>query len=898
MTRLALLLATSSLALAGCATMPAGDAPMAAMAASLTTAPLPDSVPTQLPRKARPTHYAIVVTPDATARTFTATAAIDLEVFEPTRTLVLNANDLTIGGSNLTSSDGGATMPLDVKLDKDAQTVTFTADKTIAPGAYRLGTGYSGIISTQANGLFALDYPDKATGEQRRGLFTQFEAPDARRFVPSFDEPSYKATFDLSAIVPADKMALSNMPAAGEETMAGGMKKVTFATTPKMSSYLLFFGLGDFERVAKPAMPGVEAGIVSPVGSGEQARFALDSLAPLIPYYSDYFGQKYPLPKVDNIAGPGQSQFFGAMENWGAIFTFERILLNDPANTSAATRQSIFGVQAHETAHQWFGDLVTMAWWDDLWLNEGFASWMATKSTDHFHPEWFPLLSRVNGREAAMGLDSFATTHPIVQKIATVEQTNQAFDAITYQKGEAVISMLEAFAGPDVWRDGLRSYMAAHKFGNAKTEDLWQAIEAAGATDLTSVARDFTTKPGIPLVTVTGANCAGGNTALSLTQSEFSQDRKAEVARQPQGWRIPLLVSMAGSKAAPMRSVMGTPTSQVTVNGCGTPLVNSGQLGYYRTLYTPEMLAGLAKAMPRLEPIDQLGLLADNVALAYADYQQFTPALNLLAAVPRDANPVVASSAIGVYARLYDYMTGDAAAQAKLASLASAAWQPRLTALGFEPRAGEPLVDDTLRSAMISALGRMGDARVQAEARRKFAALQADPKALDGPLKTTWLSIIARNVNAADWDKLLALASASTSSVERNSYYTLLGRSPDKALAQRTLDLALTDQPGLTTSAAMIRAVSGENPDMATDFVLANLPRIAPLIDASARAQYISRLAADSKDPAMIGKLETYAETLSADERKPIEETLAQLRNAQQSRPRTVAGIKSWLATR
>ncbi|RYD41225.1 MAG: hypothetical protein EOP63_16035, partial [Sphingomonadales bacterium] len=221
-----------------------------------------------------------------------------------------------------------------------------------------------------------------------------------------------------------------------------------------------------------------EVGIVSPKGSGEQARFALDSLGPLLGYYSDYFGQPYPLPKLDNVAGPGQSQFFGAMENWGAIFTFERILLDDPKITSEAVRQQIYSTQAHEVAHQWFGDLVTMAWWDDLWLNEGFASWMETKASDHFHPDWQPLLDRVGGREGAMALDAFATTHPIVQTIRTVEDTNQAFDAITYQKGEAVITMLEAYAGEDVWRGGLRTYMAKHKYANTRTDDLWNAVEA------------------------------------------------------------------------------------------------------------------------------------------------------------------------------------------------------------------------------------------------------------------------------------------------------------------------------------------------------------------------------------------------------------------------------------
>ncbi|MFM6831013.1 MAG: M1 family metallopeptidase, partial [Novosphingobium sp.] len=324
-------------------------------------------VHTDLPRVAHPSHYAISVTPDAEKLTFSGTSSVDLEVTEATPILTLHALDLKISSATLTPA-GGAAMPVTITMDAGTQTAKFTAAQPLAPGKYRLDTVYTGVINTQANGLFALDYPDKLTGKTVRGLFTQFEAPDARRFAPMFDEPIYKATFDLSAVVPSGQMAVSNMPVAKEEDLGKGLKRVTFGTSQKMSSYLLFFGLGDWERMAKDAAPGVQAGIVAPKGSGEQARFALNELAPLIPFYADYFGQPYPLPKIDNIAAPGQSQFFSAMENWGAILTFERILLNDPAITSAAARQNIVTTQAHEVAHQWFGNLVTMAWWEDLWL--------------------------------------------------------------------------------------------------------------------------------------------------------------------------------------------------------------------------------------------------------------------------------------------------------------------------------------------------------------------------------------------------------------------------------------------------------------------------------------------------------------------------------------------------
>ena len=892
-TRHFLFAAVSSLSLAACA-MQSGTAttPPVAAAPALTGAPLDTSIPSQLPRTAAPLHYDIRVTPDAQALRFAGEAGIDIELYAPSTTLTLNALELDFTSASLTGADG-KTLPLTVAIDADAQTATFTAPAELAPGKYRLTTAYTGVINTQANGLFALDYPDKVTGKEVRGLFTQFEAPDARRFVPSFDEPSYKATFSLSATVPAGDLALSNMPVASETPAADGKKTVVFQTSPKMSSYLLFFATGNFERLAAKSESGVEVGIVSPKGSGEQARFALDSLGPLLSYYGDYFGQRFPLPKLDNVAGPGQSQFFGAMENWGAIFTFERILLDDPRITSEATRQQIYTTQAHEVAHQWFGDLVTMAWWDDLWLNEGFASWMETKATDHFHPDWQPLLDRVDGRERAMGLDAFATTHPIVQTIRTVEDTNQAFDAITYQKGEAVITMLESYAGEDVWRDGLRAYMAKHKYANTRTDDLWNGIEAAGAKGLTAIAHDFTNQPGIPLIRVGGMTCAGGNTTVELVQSEFSRDRKDAAAAAGRRWQVPVLARVGGGAVA--RQVVSGGAGTLTLPGCGPVLINAGQAGYYRTLYSPAALAALRGTFANFAPIDQLGLLGDNFALAYAGYQPMGAALDLLAATPKDANPKVLGDAAGRYQALYGTFDDQPAVQKLIAARGSAALAPAMRRLGFDARAGEPALDSILRSDLLGALGTLGDARVLAEARRRFALLDSNPAALDGPLKSRWLGIVASNATEAEWTKLRNLAKASKSAVERSTFYTLLGNAKDARLAKQALDLALTAEPGKTVSAAIIGTVARNHAEMTVDFVQANQAAVDRLTDASGRARFLAGLAASSNDPAMIAKLERIAAPLPADVRKPYDRTIATLKERSISRPRIKAEIATWL---
>ena len=849
------------------------------------------TLPTQLPRTAIPHHYALVVTPHTGRLTFEGTVAIDLDVIKPTNNLVLNAAEMTISSARLTPAKGGAPLTGRVSLDPKAETATFTFPRTLTTGAYRLDLVYSGKIHTQANGLFALDYKNQE-GKDARSLFTQFEASDARRFVPSWDEPDYKATWDLTARVPANTMAVGNMPAASSKALSGGLKEVKFQTTPTMSSYLLFFADGDFDRITKPS-GGREVGIVMSRGNGPKGQLALDAEAQILPYYNEYFGTPYPLPKLDNVAGPGQSQFFGAMENWGAIFTFERILLNDPTITSEGERQAIFGVEAHEMAHQWSGDLVTMAWWDDLWLNEGFASWMATKATEHFHPDWGADIDRVGIREGAMSQDSFKSTHAIVQEVRTVEQANQAFDSITYSKGESVLSMLEGFATPAVWQRGMQDYMRRHAYQNTRTSDLWASMERVGATGLATIANDFTKQPGIPLIQVGPSQCVGGQTVAMITQSQFSLDQRAAVAAKPLTWHVPVRATAGGQVT---RIVTNGRTSQINAPGCGPLLINAGQTGYFRTLYTPEQLRALEGAFASMGTVDQFGIMSDQLAISTAGYQPMAGGLDFLGEVPTGANAKLVQAAVRDWSGLYDDLEGDVAAQAAIAARVSRIYGPRLDQLGFVPKAGEPATDALLRTTLISTMGKFKDAKVLAEANRLFAAWQSNPDAIPGSLKQTWLGVIARNADQATWNALHAKAQSATGSVEKTSLYQLLGAARDQTLAQRALALALTDEPGKTTSAGIITSVSDVHSRMAIDFVLAHLQQVNQLIDISGRSRFMQRLSGSSNDASLIPILESYAQAnLAATDRKPIEQAVDRLRFESSQMPRIKGETKAWL---
>jgi aminopeptidase N len=581
------------------------------------------------------------------------------------------------------------------------------------------------------------------------------------------------------------------------------------------------------------------------------------------------------------------------MENWGAIFTFEYSILNDPAITSEAQRQEIFGTEAHEMAHQWFGDLVTMAWWDDLWLNEGFASWMATKATGHFHPDWGADIERVGSREGAMGQDSFKSTHPIVQQVRTVEQANQAFDSITYSKGESVLSMLESYAGPQVWQRGIQDYMRLHAYQNTRTQDLWAAMERAGAAGLTSIARDFTDQPGVPLIQVGASQCVGGRTVATIAQSQFSSDLRAQTAAAPLRWHVPVRATAGGAAA---QVVTNGPTSQLAVSGCGPLLLNPGQTGYYRTLYTPAQLKALEGTFPRLGAVDQFGLLSDQMSLSRTGYQPMAAGLDFVSAVPGTAEAHVVQAAVGVWAGLYDDFDGDAATQVAIAGRVTRLYGPRLQQLGFAPRAGEPATDAVLRNSLIRSLGRMGDPRVRAEADRLFAAWQRDPNAIPGSLKTTWLQVVARNAGQATWDAIHARARAATTALERTSLYQLLGTTRDEALSRRALDLALTDEPGKTTSAGIITSVAAQHPRMAIDFVLAHLGAVNELIDISGRSRFMQRLAAGSSDTSLIQTLEAYAKVnLAPTDRKPVDQAIDRIRFRGSTLPRVKTDTAAWL---
>jgi aminopeptidase N len=458
--------------------------------------------------------------------------------------------------------------------------------------------------------------------------------------------------------------------------------------------------------------------------------------------------------------------------------------------------------------------------------------------------------------------------------------------------------MLEAYVGENAWKNGVRAYMKAHAYGNTVSDDLWKQIEKAAGKPVTAIAHDFTLQPGVPLIQVGEPVCRNNATTVPLTQAEFTRDR---AGKAPLAWRVPVIAQIAGSKKVASTLVTGG-KGTITIPGCGAVIVNAGQSGYYRTLYTAADFAQLAQRYASLAPIDQIGLLADSSALGLAGLQPASDALDLVKATPAGADPAVWSRSAGLLDGIHKrYLEqargGDAARQKRFDAFAIARLAPLMAQVGWNARPGEASSVANLREQLVNVLSDLGDVTVIAEARRRYAALATDANAVPGPLRKTVMGVVAQHADAAMWDQLRAAARNETTPLVRDQRYTLLAATEDRALAMRALELALTDEPGLTISAEMISEVAQRYPDMAFDFAIAHLAQINERVDASSRSRYLARLATGSSDPAMVDKLGAYAQAnLAPSSRGDVEAAVAAIKDRIQVNAARLPEIDAWLA--
>jgi aminopeptidase N len=808
-----------------------------------------DATPGKLPKTVIPIHYAIELTPDLDKLTLAGVEVADIEVREATARLTLNAVDLAIAVATLDDE----TRPAEIALDAAAETATLSFPQPLAPGAHRLRLAFKAKINSFGRGLFFVDYPTD-TGRKRM-LSSQLEPADARRIFPCWDEPAFKATFALTVTVPDRFMAVSNMPVAREVPVAPNLKQIVFAPTPKMSSYLFVLTTGELERLTAEA-DGITVGVVTTAGKREHGRFALDNAVRLLAYYNDYFGIKYPLPKLDLIAVPGG--FGGAMENWGGITFFESRLLFDPASSATTAQRGIFSILAHEMSHQWFGDLVTMGWWDNLWLNEGFAGWMQEKAAAHFYPQWQTWLNGNGQKQYALMLDARRTSHPIQQTVADQSEAMAAFDGITYNKGQAVIRMLESYLGEAPFRDGIRAYMAAHAYGNTTTADLWQALEHAAGKPVTGIAASFTEQDGVPLVAAE-TSCSGDTQRLTLRQDRFVIAPSGSAPAPARAWQIPVAVGPLGTTGA-ADIVLLDGSAEIAAGRCGEPIkVNVGDVGYYRVEYGPNNRAALAKSLALMAPEDRLNFLADGWALVQAGRAEPPSYLALIETIRGDDRRAVWNQIIGTLTSL-NRLARERAERPALQGYARARLRPVFDRLGWN--AGDPDDDEALlRASLVSALGEFGDTDILAEAKRRFAAFLQEPSSLPTALREPVTHLVGISADHASYDTLLALARKSTVTNERLRYYFATASAREPQLARTTLALTLTDELPSTIVGGVINNVasSGEQPDLAWDFVKTNFAALAARQGPSFADSFVPNFMTNFTDDAHADELKRFA---------------------------------------
>lgn len=830
-----------------------------------------------------PLRYEIAVTPDAEAGSFTGEARIIVENVAALSGITMNALDLEIASVRI--DNAGAAFA----LDPEAQTLTLTPRRPLAPGRHTIRIVYRGKIFDDAYGLFRVSY--EAGGQTKRALATQFEVGDARRLAPMWDQPNRRAVFSLTVTAPTGQMVISNMPAQQVTRVAGGKSRTRFADTPSMSSYLLFLAVGDFERVTRD-VDGVELGVVVRRGERARAGLALDAGEQSLRYFTEYFGVRYALPKLDMVAVPGAGGF-AAMENWGAILYFDQYLLLDE-QSSEAERQNVFGIVAHEIAHQWFGNLVTMEWWDDLWLNEGFASWMAAKATEAIHPDWAPWLAQLtDGTAAAMSLDARVGTHPVVQTVNTIDEANLAFDAITYQKGLAVIRMIEAYVGEDGFRRGVRDYINAHTYGNARTEDLWTAIQAASGEPVLAIARSFTGQPGFPVLSANAACDRRQGALLTLRQRRFAMD---EASRTGETWEIPV-VARTLSGAARRAVLDARASASVPLSDCGPYIVNAGQSGLYRVLYERGNITELAARFAQLDKADQLGLLLDYWAFGRSGDAPFTDYLDLVSAIPADADPVIVMDTASSMLAFADYAKGRPSESA-VRTYGRRTLRPFFDRLGWSPRANE-LANHTLaRAQLIGALGALGDDEIIAEARRRAASAESDPTVLPGAIRAAVLGVQALNATPSEYEAMLAQARAAKDFVEQRRLWLTLAGARDAALARRSLDLVLGEEIPRQIRTQVVASVSGRHPRLAWDFVVANRAAIEALLDPLSRLEYPGDIASASADARIADELEIYARNFPEGAMASVASSAATIRLRAQTVAERMPAVEAWIAAR
>jgi puromycin-sensitive aminopeptidase len=747
--------------------------------------------PYRLPRHVVPTRYDIRLEPDLLTATFTGDERVAVTVSEATAEIVLNAAELTVREATVADARG-RTLRATATVDAEAERCRLAFDETLAPGPWTLRIVFAGTLNDKLRGFYRSTYKDPG-GATRTLAATQFEATDARRAFPCWDEPAFKAVFACTLAIDPALTAVSNTRVLSER-MEGGKKVVTFADTIRMSTYLVAFVVGELE-----ATDAVSAG-VTPLrvwcvpGKRRLASFAREIGAASLRFFEGYYGVPYPGDKLDLLAIPDFAA--GAMENLGAITFRETALLVDEQAATHAELERVADVVAHENAHMWFGDLVTMSWWNGIWLNEAFATFMEMLAVDDWKPEWKRWTSFGVSRAAAFAVDGLWSTRPIEFEVRAPRDADAMFDVLTYEKGASVLRMLEQYLGADVFRAGVREYLRAHAYANADTGDLWSALGRASGAAIPAIMDGWIFKPGFPLVSVTREGAE-----LVLTQQRFTYLPEpppwtTAAGAADQRWQVPVQLRLAAAGSARSQRVLldGAQTRIPLPGDFEWALVNESGHGFYRVRYTPDLLERLLRRVPGgLEPIERFNLVGDAWAAATAGLIPVTEYLEITTRFKAERDRNVWTIILASLASLTRIVP--AAERPGIEAFVRALVAPAVADLGWAPAAGEDELTRQLRGDLLRALGTLGNDRAtQTKAAELYRAYLGDARAVDPNVLPALIATLAHAGDAGRYDEFLErFRSASTPQEEQRYLYALAGFQ-DPALLERTLERTINGE--------------------------------------------------------------------------------------------------------
>ena len=755
----------------------------AVLAVSLAALSSPFSQAQRLPANARPDHYRLALTPDIKAATFSGNETIDLTLAAPSKTITLNAIELQIQSVSANGQQGTVT------YDPAKEQATFTFASTLPAGHVALKTAFTGILNDKLRGFYL------SKTATRNYAVTQFESTDARRAFPSFDEPALKATFEITMTVDQGDTVISNTNIISDTAEAPGKHTLTFAQTPKMSTYLVAFLVGDF-ACTDGKSEGIPIRVCSTPDKVKLTHFALQAAEHFLSYYDTYFGIKYPMPKLDLIAIPDFEA--GAMENFGAITYRETdLLINDDDAINA--RKRVASVVAHEMAHQWFGDMVTMQWWDNLWLNEGFATWMQDKAANDWHPEWgFP--QDVAGElDDTLNYDAARTTRTIRARAETPAEIAEMFDGIAYGKAGAVIGMIENWVGPDVFRQGVHNYLAAHLYANATAEDFWNAQTATSHQPVDHVMSSFVEKPGVPLLTFGNQQAAG----LPVSVKRFFLDPDAgphaagdkrdveQASADAAGWTIPVCIKTSG---VPVCQLVNANTAAVTPPAAPFFYANAADKSYFRVAYSPSQLKSItASAETALTVPERIGFIGDRWALTRAGQGSVGDFLDLALALKSDPSAQVLDTTLSTIAQIRTRIADDDD-RARLDRIILAQYGPVYAALGPDDKhaANDSYDQQQIRTELFGALGTAGDPAILAHAKELTGELFAGKKVTEQDLIDTSVALSAATGDEEFYNSILTVSQKATDPGLQSETQQVLTRFRNPALVIRTLDYAVS----------------------------------------------------------------------------------------------------------